>query len=75
MTANKGGKRVVRPPELRRTKQVSTTMTPRDAERVRAAALETGRITSEFVRDILLAETARIERKAAKLAQAPGNRS
>ena len=44
-------------------------MTPRDAERVRAAALETGRITSEFVRDVLLSETERIERKVAKLAQ------
>ena len=74
MATDNGGRRVVRPPELRRTKQVSTTMTPRDAERVRTAAFETGRITSEFVRDVLLAETERIERKVAKLAQASGDR-
>ena len=47
---------------------------PAKRDPVRTAVLETGRITSEFVRDVLLAETGRIERKVAKLAQAAEGR-
>ena len=63
-----------KPLELRRTAAISTSVTPSQKDRIRAAAYVREQIPADFVRTIVLAEVERIEKEQAKQSRQRGTK-
>lgn len=61
--------KVERPPELKRTAQISLAVTPDQKRRIIEAAHGSGRVVAHFVRRAIMNEVERLEKAKAKAAR------